>query len=81
MRSTRREAKDTRKVEQVTRDAKETDRREVERAVRDGTETGRAGQRAKTCNATKRDGGKERAGNEVGKNYVCRPQQKFNQTT
>ena len=35
----------------------------------------------KTRNETKRDGGKGRAGNEVGKNYVSRPQQKLNQTT
>ena len=56
------------------------DRREVERAVRDGTETGRTGSRVKTRNSTKRDGGKEREGNEVEKNYVSRPQQKLNQT-
>ena len=35
----------------------------------------------KTRNATKRDGGEEREGNEVGKNYVSRPQQKLSQTT
>ena len=43
--------------------------------MRERTETGRAGKR------TKRDGGKERAGNEFGKNYVSRPQQKLKQTT
>ena len=50
------------------------DRREVERTVHDGTETGRAGRRASNA---RRNGtvGKERAGNEVGKNYVSRPQQ------
>ena len=51
------------------------DRREVERAMRDRTETGRAGKR------TKRGGGRERAGNEFGKNYVSRPQHKLKQTT
>ena len=35
----------------------------------------------KTRNATKRNGGKERSGNEDGMNYVSRPQQKLNQTT
>ena len=30
---------------------------------------------------TKRDGGKERAVNEFGENYVSRPQQKLKQTT
>ena len=106
MRSTRREAKDTREVERAMRDETETLRtksrasnarrdgngtdeksseqcatkprrygRKVERATRDRTETGRAGKRKK------RDGGKERAGNEFGKNYVSRPQQKLKQTT
>ena len=42
------------------------DTREIERATR---------------NTKKRDGGKERAGNEVGKNYVSRPHQKRKQTT
>ena len=32
----------------------------------------------KMSNATTRDGGEERAGNEVGKNYVSRPQLKLN---
>ena len=90
MRSTQRETKDTGsrarnarrngnvtdgKSDEQRATQRERNRREVERAVRDGTETGRAGKR------TKRDGEKKRAGNEFGKNYVSRPQQKLKQTT
>ena len=50
--------------------------REVGRAVRNGAETGRAGRRAKYAQRNE-TGRWERTGrNEVGKNYVSRPQQK-----
>ena len=97
MRSTQRETKDTREVERATPEETETLRTgsRASNARRNGngtseklsaqcaTERKRDGQEVerKTRNATKRDGGKERAGNEVGKNYVSRPQQKLNQTT
>ena len=66
--------------------------REVERATRDATETEQTRSRASSAQrngnrtdgklskkrATQRNGtvGKERAGNEVRKNFVSRPQQK-----
>ena len=82
MRSTRRETKDTREVERATRDETETLRTgsRASNVQRNGNGTDeklskkRATQRIETV-------GKERAGNEVGKNYVSRPQQKLNQTT
>ena len=97
MRSTRRETKDTRGVERATRDETETLRTgsRASNARRNGNGTYeksseqcateqkwdvREGER-KLRNATKRDGGKKQTGNEVGKNYVSRPQQKLNQTT
>ena len=97
MRSTRRETKDTREVERATRDETETlrsgSRASNARRNGNGTDVKSSEQCAterkrdvreserKTRNATKRDGGKERAGNEVGKNYVSRPQKKLKQTT
>ena len=81
MRSTRRETKDTREVERATRDARETGqtRSRASNARQNGNGTcGKASEKRAT---TKRDGAKERAGNEVGKTYVSRPQQKLNQTT
>ena len=97
MRSRRWEAKDTREVERATRDKTETLRKgsRASNARRDGNGTDeklseqcaterkrdkRESER-KTRDATRRDGGNERAGNEDGKNYVSRPQQKLNQTT
>ena len=97
MRSTRRETKDTREVERATRDETETlrtgsrasnarrngngtDEKPSEQCATERKRDVRESER-ETRNATKRDGGKERAGNEVGKNYVSRPQQKLNQTT
>ena len=82
MRSTRREAQDTREVEQATRDETET-LRTGSRAINarrdgNGTDEKSSEQCAKeqkrdvresgweTRYATKRDGGRERAGNEVG---------------
>ena len=91
MRSTRREAKDTRDVERATRDETETLRTEsrASNAQRDGNGTDEKSseqcaterKRGRAEKRTKRDGGKERAGNEFGKNYVSRPQQKLKQTT
>ena len=91
MRSTRREAKDTREVERATRDETETLRTgsRASNARRDGNGTDEKSSEQwaterkwdvresgrKTRNATKRDGGKERVGNEVRKNYVSRVQQ------
>ena len=97
MRSTQRETKDTRGVERATRDETETLRTgsRASDARRNGNGTYekssvqcateqkwdvREGER-KLRNATKRDGGKERAGNEFGENYVSKPQQKLKQTT
>ena len=72
MRSTQRETRDTREVERATRDETETlrTRSRASNARRNGNGTyGKAsGKRA-----TKRDGLKGRAGNEVGNNYVSRP--------
>ena len=97
MRSKRRETKNTREVERATRDETRTLRTgsRASKARRNGngtdemsseqcaTERKRDVQESerKTSNAKKRDGGKERAGNEVRKNYVSRTQQKLNQTT
>ena len=94
--STRREAKDTREIERATRDETETlrtgSRASNARRNGNGTDEKLSEQFAterkrdlresgwKTRNATKRDGGKLRAGNEVGENYVSRPQQKLKQT-
>ena len=89
MRSTRRETKDTREVERATRDEMETLRTgsRASNARRNGhgtdeksseqcaTERKRDVPESKrqTLNATKRDGGKERSGNEDRRNYVSRP--------
>ena len=82
MRSTRREAKDTREVERATRDETETLRTgsRASNARRDGNGTDDKSREQcaterkrdvresgwKTRYVTKRDGGRERAGNEVG---------------
>ena len=91
MRSTRRETTDTREVERATRDETETLRTEsrASNAQRDGNGTDEKSseqcaterKRGRAGKQTKRDGGKERAGNEFGENYVSRPQQKLKQTT
>ena len=96
MRSTRRETKDTREVERATRDETETLRTgsQASNARRNGHGTDKksseqfatewkwdCGKASEKRATTKRDGAKEQAGNEVGKNYVSRPQQKLNQTT
>ena len=97
MRSTRREAKDTREIERATRDETETlragSRASNARRNGNGTDEKLSEQcvterkkdlresRWKTRNTTKRDGGKERTGNEVGENCISRPQQKLKQTT
>ena len=97
MRSTRRETKDTRENERITQDEAETlrtgSRASNTRRNGNGTDEKSSVQWAmewkrdvreserKTRNATKRDGGKERAGNEVGKNYVSRPQRHSENST
>ena len=97
MRSTRRETKETRDVERAPHNETETlgtgSRASNARRNGNGTEEKSSEQCAmerkrdvrecerKTRNASKRDGGEEQAGNEVGKNYVSRPQQKLKQTT
>ena len=97
MRSTWRKAKDTREVERATRDETETLRTggRASNARRNGNVTDEKSSEQcaterkrdvreseqKTRNAMKREGGKEQAGKEVGKNYVSRPQKKVNQTT
>ena len=97
MRSTRRETKDTREIERATRDETETlrtgsraanarrngngtDEKSSEQCATERKRDVRESER-KTRNTTKQDGGKERSGNEVGKNYVSGPQQKVKQTT
>ena len=89
MRSTRRETKDTREVERATRDDTETlrtgirasnarrnghgtDEKSSERSAR-RSGSGTCGKASEKRATTKRDGAKERAGNEVGKTYVSRP--------
>ena len=86
MRSLRRETKNTRVVERATRDETETlrtgsrainarrngngtDQKSSEQCATVRKRDVRESER-KTRNATKKDGGKERTGNEVGKNYV-----------
>ena len=97
MRSMRRETKDKGKVERATPDETETlrMRSRASNARRNGngtdenssgqcaTERIRDGGKSNEERATRSNGtvGKERAGNEVGKNYVSRRQQKVNRTT
>ena len=82
MRSTRRETKVTRELERATRDATETGQTRNQASSARWNGNGTCGKLSEK-RATQRNGtvAKERAGNEVGKTYVSRPQQKLNQTT